>query len=873
MDNLLLKTKLNLPVSREKVIVRQRLLDQLNDGLLGTDGFARRLTLISAPAGYGKTTVAVEWMLSLGLQMLWLTLDEEDNDPVRFTGYLVAAFQQVDEDIGTRSLEMLQSPQLPQAEVLITPLINDLAARPSPLIFALDDYHFIQNSIIHQMVGFLLEHQPPHLHQVILTREDPLLPISRLLSRGQACEVRQDDLRFSSGETAVFLNRTMGLKLRREDIAALQRRTEGWIAGLQLAGLSLQGLPDLHGFVRSFAGSNRYILDYLFEEVYSRQTPEVQEFLVSTSILTRLTGGLCDSVVQRSDSFDLLESLERLNLFIVPLDQSREWYRYHRLFRDLLLHRLSIREGTSEKSLHLRACEWYQAHGFHSNAVQHALAASDWKRARELVIELSEDMLKRGEIVTLLTWFKRFPDAFVRASPQLCLTYIWTLILTGRNELAESLLANVESLVQDEPQFLGDIASVQAYLARTRGDVVGTIEYSQRALELIPETNQTARGIVAVNLGIAYWHTGQMEEATQALMESQIAAQETGNFYVQLASLIFLGRVKAVQGELHQAAKMFQRAIQRGKTAPLVALAHNDLGALHYEWNNLSAAREHLLQGQEINQNSGNIEFQVADYMLLARLESALGNNNAARGALEMLQELEQTGQIPAPNRNRSLAIQVETNLRLGDLLAAQQLAGLLTMDVDAHPFYRFVGLIQERLLIAQELKQEAARRLIPKSEAADRAGWVYGSIAVRILQALAAEDQESGIRFLSEAVKRSHQESFLRIFADYGQVLAPMLTEAARRGIKPEYIGRILSTIREETGRDDSASAIVEQLSDRELEVLRLVAAGLSNREIASKLYLSPGTVKTHVHNICCKLGVTNRTQAVVRAKNMNLI
>lgn len=873
MDNLLLRTKLNVPVSRENTVVRQRLVDQLNDGLMGTDGFARRLTLISAPAGYGKTTVALEWLLSLTPQILWLTLDEEDNDPVRFVVYLVAAFQQVDSGIGISSLEMLRSPQLPRAETLITPLINDLAERASPLILALDDYHFIQNSIIHQIVGFLLEHQPPHLHLVVLTREDPLLPVSRLLSRGQASEVRQDDLRFTLGETADFLNHTMGLNLTGEDISALQRRTEGWIAGLQLAGLSLQGHHDLHNFVKSFAGSNRYILDYLFEEVYSRQTPEVQEFLVSTSILTRLTSELCDSVVQRSGCLNILESLERSNLFIVPLDQSREWYRFHRLFRDLLLHRLSVRKGISENSLHLRACEWYTAHGFLSDAVHHSLAASDWKQARELVLELSDGMLKSGEIVTLLTWLKRFPDAFVRADPQLCLEYIWTLILTGQNELAESLLNNVEVLVQDEPQFIGNIASVKAFLARTKGDVAGTIEFSQRALELIPETNKSARCILAVNLGITYWHIGQMEKATQALTECQTAAQESGNFYAQLASLIFLGRVKAVRGELHQAAKMFQLAIQKGKTAPIVGLAHIDMGTLLYEWNDLTAAREHLLQGQEINQNSGNIEFQIAGLMMLARLESVLGNLDATRIALDELQELAGSGQVSAPNQNRSLAIRVEVNLRQADLLEAEQLADQLTMDIDSHPFYRFIGLTQERLLLAQRRTQEAARRLLSKSEAADKAGWVYGSIAVRILQSLAAEGQEDGIRFITEAIEQSHQEGFIREFADNGQVLVPLLTEVAQRGIKPEYIGRILSVIQEESRREDSVATMVERLSERELEVLRLVSAGLSNREIAFKLYLSPGTIKTHVHNIYGKLGVNNRTQAVVRAKDLNLI
>jgi LuxR family maltose regulon positive regulatory protein len=315
MQDIVLKTKLNMPVSRGNVVVRPRLINQLNNDLWAADGFTRRLTLISAPAGYGKTTAAMEWLGDLETEILWLSLDEEDNDPARFMTYLVAAFQQVDAKIGLKTLELLQSPQPPQPETLITLLINDLSGKTEPLILTLDDYHFIQNPLIHELVAFLLEHQPAQIHQVILTREDPLLPVSRLLSRGQASEIRQDDLRFTPGETADFLNRTMGIKLTHDDIDSLQRRTEGWVAGLQFAALSMQGQDDLHTLVQNFAGSNRYIIDYLFEEVFNRQSAEVQEFLVKTSILNQLSAELCDAVAGRSDSQDLLESLERSNLF------------------------------------------------------------------------------------------------------------------------------------------------------------------------------------------------------------------------------------------------------------------------------------------------------------------------------------------------------------------------------------------------------------------------------------------------------------------------------------------------------------------------------------------------------------------------------
>lgn len=873
MENLLLQTKLNIPVIRENIVARRRLIKQLNDGLIGKNGFSRRLTLVSAPAGYGKTTAVLQWLTGLELEVLWLSLDEEDNDPVRFMSYLVAVFQQVDSNFGISCLEMLKSPQPPQIEAFTTLLINDLTKIQEPLILALDDYHFIQNPMIHQLVSFLLEHEPAHLHQVILTREDPLLPISRLLSRGQACELRQDDLRFTSDETADFINHTMGLKLSGEEIKILQKRTEGWVAGLQFAALSLQGRVDAHDFIKYFAGSDRYILDYLFEEVFAQQIEGVQDFLMRTSILEQLTADLCDHTVDGGGSRKMLESLERANLFIFPLDPTREWYRYHRLFRDLLRHRLRIRFGEKEAQLHLRASEWYQKHGFQSDAVHHTLAAADWKRASELVLGLSDSMMRRGQIITLLDWYKKFPDSVIRSDPKLCLEYIWPLILTGQNELADTLLRHIEAAPQDDPQFLGSVASARAYLARAEGDIPNTIKYSQRALALVPEGDASLRSILAINLGIAYWHTGQMEDAVQALNEARRTAHESKNYYAQLAALIFYGRVEAVKGNLRQAAELFQQAIQNGKTAPLVALAHFDLGDLYFEWDDLETSQAHVLQGQGINEKSGNIEFRVPGYMLLTRIEGARGNAKGINDALEKIKELEGSTEVHSQNRNRILALRAEFALRQGDLVEAQQLADQMGADVDPHSFFRFLGLIKERLLIAQGRKKEAAQLLHQKARAAESAEWTYGFIAARILQALAAENQEAALQFLTEALERAHEQAFIRIFADSGRDLLPILLEAAQRGVYPKYVGQILTASKEMTLRETPHEAQVERLSERELEVLRLVSAGLSNREIAAKLYLSPGTIKTHVHNICGKLGASNRTQAVVRAKDLNLI
>jgi LuxR family maltose regulon positive regulatory protein len=873
MDNPLLKTKLNMPVVRESIVQRPRLIEQLNAGLRAADGFTRRLTLISAPAGYGKTSLAVEWLGKFEYQVLWLSLDEEDNDPARFMAYLIAAFQQADPGIGGRTLQMLQSPQPPQAETLVTVLINDLSANQAPLILALDDYHYIQNPMVHKQVGFLLEHQPAQIHQVILTREDPLLPVARLLSRGQASEIRQEDLRFNSAESVHFLNRTMGLRLSPEDVNALHRRTEGWVAGLQFAGLSMQGLPDLHRFVKNFAGSNRYILDYLFEEVFCQQSAEVQEFLIYTSILGQLTADLCDAVMEREDSQDLLESIERANLFIVPLDLSREWYRYHRLFRDLLRHRLQKNKSTDEASLHQRASRWYETHGFRSEAVQHSLAAEEWSRASELLLSISGLMMKRGEIASLSAWFSQFPDDVIRSEPKLCLEYVWTLILSGQNELAETLLDHVKIITEDNPEFHGSMYSALAFLARTRGDISATISLSERALDLVPEDDTSTRGILAVNLGIAYWHAGQMDQAAQSLVEAQVAAQETGNIYALLAAVVFLARVHAVRGNLHQAARMLEQAIERGKNAPIMGLAQLDLGYLHYEWNDLKACREHLQQGHLINERSGNIEYRVRGTMLQARLELVEGHTSAFAESLTMLQEWEKAKEVPNATQNRIAAFRIEMALRQGDLSGAQQLAAQLDEDVEAHPFYRFIGLTKARLLIAEGDKPGAAKLVRATKEAADKAGWRYGGIAARILESITAGDQNERLDALREALEQAQGEGYLRAFADQGPILEPNILEAAQQGIYPEYAGQILAVIRQDSDEETAFGETVEKLSEREIEVLRLVAAGLSNREIAGKLYLSPGTVKTHVHNICGKLGASNRTQAVGVARDLKLI
>jgi LuxR family maltose regulon positive regulatory protein len=893
----LLTTKFYFPPVRQDLVRRPQLMNRLNANLWHEGGFLRKLTLVSASAGYGKTTLITDWLRSVESQVTWLSLDEDDNDPARFFIYLIAALQQIAADIGGSAQALLQSPQPPPAETLLTALINEIASLPDPFILVLDDFHCIHTPSIHEQLAFLLEHQPPQMHLVILTREDPSLPLHRFRARGLVLEIRQDDLRFSSEEADYFLQKVIGLNLSSDQVAALTRRTEGWVAGLQLAGLSLRGRTDAQNFVQSFTGSNRFILDYLFEEIFQRQTPTVQAFLLSTSILTRFCTSLCDAVfvqgIEResrdhADDYSsyplsptpypfstrsILEYLERANLFIFPLDQEHTWYRFHRLFAELLRHQLRLHGEPPEALLHQRASRWYWEHGFSAQAVQHSLAAADWEQAAEQISASTDSMLKRGEYITLINWYAQLPAETISAQPRIGLNYSWSLMLASQFEHAELILRRLEQSAQGERALMGEVATAQAFLAQSLGDSRGMVELSHKALALLAEDNVNSRGIVALNLGIAYWHIGRLGESQQALEQALPANRQSGNTYGEMMARLFLGRVWAVRGHLRQALTWFEEVALQAEKNLIFPLVHLDLFTLHYEWNNLESAARHLAKGLESSQQSGNLEFQIGAHMLQARLKLAQRDLVGAEQALEQARHLEQTSAIPSRTLGRIADLQAQLALRRGDLETALQLAPQLEPDADCHPFYRFLGLTRSRLSLAQGRKAEAAEQLAAAAQIAQRNDWGYALVATRVLQALAAETIDESLEFLGAALRIGEPEGFIGTFVEAGEPLIPRLQEAARRGMQPEYVGQILSAIQGRRLAVPTRTDLVEPLSERELEVLRLVAAGLSNREIAGKLILSLGTIKTHIHNIYGKLDVRNRAQAVDRARELELL
>jgi len=867
--NDLLATKLYIPPARKNLVPRMRLIHLLNDAWQQD----KRLTLVSAPAGYGKTTLVTEWLRGLQTKSAWLSLDESDNDPSRFLAYLIAALQMVEGNMGEKTRNILQSPQPLPPEVVLTALINEIVAIPTPFVLALDDYHLIEALPIHQQLGFLIEHQPPQMHLVVITREDPPLPLARLRARGQMAEIRQDALRFSPEECVDFLLRVTGLNLTEEDITALERRTEGWIAGLQLASLSMLGRSDLKVFVEAFTGSSQYILDYLIEEVFEQQPAEVQDFLLKTSILDRLSGSLCDAVVGRTGSRIMLKRLEHANLFIIPLDNSRTWYRYHHLFAELLRQRLHYTETLSENELHRLASQWFAAEGFLPEAIHHALAASDWVGATELISENSVMMLRRGELMTLLGWLKSLPDEVICQRLQLCRDYGWALTLTGQLDAADAYLRRAEAAVHGDDALLGEILVAQAYNLRARGDNLQAIERAQRALSLLPQADHLSRGLVALTLGLAHWNCGSFREAEQAFMEVDQAAQQSRNHYARMTALTYLGVIQAIYGRLHRAAELCRQVIHLGEGSPPAAPAYIELGALLFEWNDLGSAVRHLEIGIELSQRTGNLLIQSDGYRTLALVQLASGELNAALSTLQKAHQLALDHGVTPLTRMRNAACHVQLALAQNDLAIARYWSEQVEEAADASLLYPRLGLTPARLLIAFNEKTEAAESLKELYNIACQAGWGSGAVEVCALQALTAAKPVDALHFLEDALKKAHPEGFIRTFVDKGEPMKALLERLRSQGGELKgYILTILSAF-DQPCKASPSQPIVEPLSERELEVLRLVAEGMSNGEIAQLLIVSVGTVKTHVHSIIDKLGVRSRTQAVARAREFGLL
>jgi LuxR family maltose regulon positive regulatory protein len=876
MSTQILATKLYIPPPPPKAVLRPRLVDQL------TKGLHRKLTLISAPAGFGKTTLVSEWVARYGGQVAWLSLDEGDNDCTRFLVHLVAALRTIAATNGEAALGALQSPQPPPTESILIALLNDTTTIPDSFVLVIDDYHLIDATPVDAAVTFLLEHLPPRMRVVIATREDPQLPLARLRGGGQLSELRVADLRFTPPEAAGFLKQTMGLELSAEDIATLETRTEGWIAGLQLAALSLQRHPDATSFIQSFTGSHHFVLDYLLAEVLQRQPEAVQTFLLRTSILDHLTGALCDALLRdpTTSGQATLEYLERANLFLVPLDGERRWYRYHHLFADLLRQRLSLRSASSTEDvaeLHRRASQWYEDHGFDIEAFHHAAAAGDVERAERLIEGHGMPLQFRGAGAPVLTWLESLPTTALDAHPSLWVTYATALFFVGRHTAVEQKLEAAEAALRatesgDGPHDLvGRIASIRATLAIIQRDAETIISQSRRALHYLAPDNLTIRTAVTYTLGHAHQLQGDRSEASRAYTEVVSLSTSFADSIYATAATLGLGQVQEVSNELSLAATTYQRVVQLAGDPPrtIASEAHLGLARIHYEWNDLDAAQQHGQHCLHLTRKIESVDTFVSYAVFVARLRLAQGD---VPGAVAILAEAEDFARL-----HRFLfrmpdiaAAQVLTLLRQGHLTAAAHLA-------ESHE----VPCSQARVYLARQDTSAALAVLEPWRQHVEAKDWANQRLEVLILQAIVLQahgDREQAMQVLLTALALAEPGAFVRTFVDEGVPMAQLLSAADALGRMPDYVGKLLSVFRSETQERDETSPqpagqpIIEALSQRELEVLRLITQGLSNHEIGERLFLALDTVKGHNRKIFGKLQVQRRTEAVARARELGL-
>jgi LuxR family maltose regulon positive regulatory protein len=913
----LLTTKFYIPPFRHEMVSRPRLVELLNAGL------HRKLTLISAPAGFGKTTLLSEWVGACQRPVAWLSLEEGDNDPARFMAYLVAALETIESagemvgPIGKTVLAALQSPQGPQMEPALTALINKVACVPQPFVLVLDDYHLITAQLVHQAIAFILDHLPPQMHIAIASRADPPLPVAGLRGRGQMTEVRQADLRFTPEEAAAFLNELMGLELSAEDIDALSARTEGWIAGLQMAAVSMKGRDDIGQFVLAFAGSNVYVLDYLMEEVLERQPDRVQTFLLQTSVLGRLTGPLCDAVTRGNGDQALpvpseqeggsptgqqtLEMLERSNLFIVRLDDKRRWYRYHRLFADLLRQRLEQLHPELPPTLHHRASQWYESKGLIPAAIDHALSAQDFERAAILIENSVDTTISRAQFVTVETWIRALPKDVLRGRPLLCAYYALILLLVGGTH------AEVKSCIEDASrgdsggEFEGELAAVRAVLAILEGDAQGSLELSRRAEELLPAERSFLTGFIERNLGMIYLLSGDIEAARQVFAESAALSEKTGDFISIVVGQEKLGTARRLQGRLREAKVLYEQALQTatddgGSVHPVVTKAVFGLADILREWNDLEAAEALIDEGLELTAGWSRF-LAIGSYLVLSKVKEARGELGSAADLLDHCRQLAVEYDLTELDDIIVDATQVRVWLAQGDLESAARWverrnfeSAAVAAELEKHLHGDSLHYLRQveyvalgRFYVAQGHLDQALEVLEPLSRATERQGWGLLLIEILTLQALALQSQgdlEQALTVLDRALTLGESEGYVRTFVDEGEPMADLLREAASREMAPEYVSRLLGVFEvsehgalQEVEIVRGTQPLAEPLSERELDVLRLLNTSLSSAEMADELVVSVNTVRTHIRSIYSKLGVHSRYEAVDRARELNLI
>jgi LuxR family maltose regulon positive regulatory protein len=906
----LLSSKFYYPPHRQNLVQRPHLLESLDAGLSG------KLTLVSAPAGFGKTTVVSEWLRYCGHPTAWLSLDTNDNDLSRFVIYLIAALQRIDPEIGIDLQAALEESLPPHFEILLTRLISEMERLPKKSIIVLDDYHLINAKPVHDVLNFLIEYLPLTVHMVITGRTDPPLPISRLRVQGEVNEVRASQLRFTKMEVAVFLNDLMGFDLSPDDIDALEARTEGWIASLKLAALSMQGRDDRPEFIAEFSGSHRYVIDYLVDEVMARLPEEVRIFLRRTSILERFCAPLCEYVVGGSEEMDIIDYLDRSNLFLIPLDDHREWYRYHHLFADFLRKRLRETEPDRIPELHCRASQWYENEGLVDEAIQHALAAGDLDDAIRLVDQVAADLLVRREPNKLLKLMHQLPPDRCQDYPLLCIWHAWALVFLGQLEAVEPILQIAETNQSKAPgiSIYGYVTTVRAYLANQQGDLLKSKNLTEQALEgmstaLPDRITLIFQGSAVIWLGVNHRLLGNLDKARQLFIEAAGINQKAGNFYAALASFEQLAKLAVIRGQLQQALDLYRSGLKLAQNwvdkggkpqGSLIAAAGPQLGlgTVLYQLNDLVGAEAHIQRSADLYE-LGELWGRMHAYTMLAYLRQAQGEFETSAELFTKVCSIEDTLTVRQSNTS-----DLPSRTQLATLLshARPEMAHLLTdaswrienRGVHANDEVDFCSPADYPrefdyselacLLIAVGRAAEALPLLTRLLEAAITMERHGDEIRYLVMMALAQHAQgntQTALDMLNRALIQAEPQGYVRLFVDEGQPMAELLQLAISQNIAPDYANNllaafpelVLSTIPIDKDLTANTQILVEPLSQREIEVLGLMAEGYKYKEIAKRLVVSINTVRHHTRNLYGKLEANNRAQAIGKAKELNIL
>lgn len=899
----LLETKLYTPAWQADRVSRPRLVDRLRQGA------GRKLTLVSAPAGFGKSTLLAEWTAAAARDrtFAWVALDADDNPPARFWLYNLQALERACPGLATQALSLLQSPQPMPIEAVLAALVNEAGARAAEVTLVLDDYHLIESEPIHSAMTFLIDHLPPTLHLLIACRSDPPLPLARLRAKGQLTELGAAELRFTASEAAAFLRDRMGLTVSSDDVAALEKRTEGWIAGLQLAALSLRGRPDRSRFIATFSGDDRYILDYLVEEVLNNQSEDVRRFLLHTSILDRLSAPLCDAVTGRTDSRAQLDYLARANLFLIPLYDQRRWYRYHHLFAEALRARLEDEQPDALSDLHHRASAWFEQAGQFADAVRHAFAAGEPERAADLVERAWPAMRRDRQEGLELEWLSALPEAVISKRPVLTVIHAWALLNGYELDAAERKLRQAEQMldrigrqgpdqagliVVDADQYRslpGAIANARAYAAQARNDVPGTVRYARQALEHLPETDHYERGTNAALLGLAYWTGGDLEAAYRSFLDGLVDLWKGDGLLIRIGGTLVLASIRLAQGRLREAIRLFEESLplavrSDGTALPGAAELHMGISDLHRERGDMDQAREWLAKGDTLRTHASLPGYDYWWCTVQARMKEVEGD---LEGALERLNAAQAAFyDSPIPAVQPIPAMHARIRIKQGRLDDAQAWAREHPTPAGAEIHYlrEYDHLTRVRLLLARYRRQhdhdalgdalDLLGRLLTAAESGERGRSVIEILMLRALAHSARADRTAALAELEQALTLAEPEGFVRLFADEGEPMRDLLRQWAARGTYTDYTRTLLAAF--DAAGDRNAhpeQALAEPLTRREIEILRLIAVGLRNQEIADQLSISLATVKRHIANVYGKLDVGHRTEALARANDLGLL